>query len=129
MAFLVLFPIGGTIALLRHKIGPGWLKYHIFFQLLATFVVFAAAAIQVLKWKQKKNIEVKETKTLSPRLLTHVVIGSMVGILLILQLIWAFVARRYVPWNVWYYTHITMATLILTGGLANLYIGWRLAHG
>lgn len=127
LAFLILFPIGGAIALLRHKIGPGWLKYHVVFQITATLIVFIAAAIQIVKWKRNKKIEVKEEhvqkRTLSPILLTHIVVGSMVGLLLIIQIVWAYFARRFVPWDIWYRIHVALAVLIVGGGISNLVIG------
>lgn len=138
LAFLVLFPIGGAIAMFRHKIGPGWLRYHVFFQVTATLVVFFAAGIQVYKWSQKKKIEYTEggeegaepvKRAIPPMLMAHIVLGSMVGILLIIQLLWAFFARRYIAWHVWYYIHVTLAVFILAGGLGNLFIGYKVAHG
>jgi hypothetical protein len=79
--------------------------------------VFAAIAIQIMK---RKN---KDTSALP---LTHIIIGSIVCLLLIVQIFWAYTARQFVSWNVWYYTHITMAVLIVGGGIANIIIGTTL---
>ncbi len=128
IAFLVLFPIGGAIALMRHKIGDGWLKYHVFFQLTATLVVFTAIGVQLVKWKRKRK-ENTPKQPMSPILMTHIVIGSIVSFLLVSQILWAYIGRKIAPWDVWYYTHMTMAVLIVGGGIANLVVGTVLAHG
>lgn len=128
IAFLVLFPIGGLIALLRRNIGPGWVKYHVFFQLLATFTVFAAGGVQLYKWYlrslERKDEATKTTRKLSKKLLTHIILGSVVSVLLLIQIIWAYFGRRFVEWTIWYNIHIALASLILSGGIANLWLGW-----
>lgn len=133
IAFLVLFPIGGAIALFRHKIGDGWLKYHVFFQLLATCVVYAAIGVQLYKWhlrkQQQSPKEQKKPIKFSPLLLTHVILGSIVSGVILLQIIWAYVGRRYVFWTTWYYVHVALACVIVVGGITNLYLGHKITHG
>lgn len=125
VAFLLLLPIGVAIAVLRHHIGPGWLKYHVFFQLLATLVVFTASGLQFYKWYQRrKESRAAPKRTISPKLLTHIVLGSTVTVLLILQVFWAYLGRRYFEWMTWYYVHVALASIIILGGLTNLWIGW-----
>lgn len=128
IAFLLLFPIGGLVAVMRRHIGPGWYKYHVIFQLLATFTVFAAVGVQLYKWHLRRGTNVATKKTPSTKMITHVLLGSAVSILLIIQLLWAFFGRRWVEWMTWYNVHVALAAVILAGGISNLWLGWQLHH-
>lgn len=130
IAFLVVLPIGALIAILRRQIGEGWLKYHVAFQLTGVAIVFIAGGIQLYKWHlQRKNApkdaEAPPTKRkLSPKILIHIILGSLVSLVLIVQLFWAFLGRRYFEWMTWYYVHVALSSFIIAGGVTNLWIGW-----
>lgn len=114
LAFFVLFPIGAVIAIARHHIGDGWLKYHVFFQLFATITVLMAVALQFVKRRKR------DTK--DPKMLSHIALGSAVTLLLILQVMWAFFGRHLTDWMTWYRIHIALATIIFVGGVTNILI-------
>lgn len=121
LAFLVLFPIGGLIALLRNSIGPKWLIYHIFFQVTAAFCVFVGAALAAYAGKKKRE----NTKDKHPFVNTlHIWIGRIIVTLLFLQLLWAFIARHFVSPAIWYLAHVTMATFIILGGFTQIFLAY-----
>lgn len=117
VAFLILFPIGGIIAIFRNQIGGQWLKYHIFFQILASILVFTAVGIQLYN---RKN-HMQNHSHISPKFY-HVLIGITIVLLLIFQIFWAFLGRRVVSWTIWYYIHVTLAALIIIGGITNILV-------
>lgn len=122
IAFLVLFPIGGAIALMRNSIGPNWLKYHMFFQLSAAACVFTGAALAAYAGK-KKDHDDKDHK--EPRVhVFHIWIGRITVTLVFLQLVWAFFGRYLVSSYMWYLTHVTMAVLIILGGFTQIFLAY-----
>ncbi len=123
LAFLVLFPIGVVIALMRNTIGPKWLIYHIFFQISAALCVFIASALVIIAEKGKKESHDHEDNKPLARLL-HVWNGRIVVTLIFLQLLWAFFGKFFVPLSLWYMTHITFAILILLGGFAQVILAY-----
>ena len=125
LAFLVLFPLGALTALLRQRIGPSWLMWHIGFQLTASIAVFSAVAIVVfLKPSKQKEEEHEENKFNK----LHKIIGPLVTLLIVMQLAWAFGGKGIVSLNTWYVLHVVFAILIVGLGWTNLYIGYRMTH-
>ena len=125
-AFLLLFPIGILIALSKAYIGNRWFILHIIFQTLGICCVFTAIALmayaQYLKTKAQ-NAKPAETKKPLP---THVIVGIIIVILIILQVIWAVFLRHTINREIWVNIHILLAILILTLGWTNLYLGYAL---
>jgi multisubunit Na+/H+ antiporter MnhE subunit len=122
LAFGILFPIGAIIAMLRYKIGPNWLKWHLIMQLLGVAcVTVAIIAVQVAH----HNTEQKE-KVDNPHKKKHRVLGSIVVSLVLVQVIWAFFGKRLVPWNIWLLIHFFLAVGIIGGGWTNIYLAWRM---
>lgn len=153
IAFAVLFPLGALIAVFRNQIGPGWLKWHIIFQLSASvFVLIAASAIGYAVWKNwnmKQNKSVKNvvedetfTDTMKGKededasnekvgkehkfMSWHKLIGGIVVLLVFFQLAWAYIGKRLVEWNIWLLVHTALASLIILGGWTNIYIAWKM---
>lgn len=159
IAFAILFPLGALIAIFRNQIGPGWLKWHVIFQLSASlFVLIAASAIVYAVWKSSKKHKSNgdddsdsdsdedddkehfkeggkaeddkakpEGKRDEHNLMSwHKLIGSVVVLLVLFQLIWAYVGKRMVEWNIWLLVHGVCASLIILGGWTNIYIATKL---
>jgi predicted permease len=117
LAFFVLFPLGVIIAAFRSVIGQSWLFWHVCFQLLGSVCV--VAAVMVISMASKKHHN---------HTYTHRLLGKVVVSLIVIELIWAFIGRRIVPWNVWLTIHVVLATLILACGWANIYLGVKMRH-
>jgi len=58
----------------------------------------------------------------------HKIVGPIVVSLIILQLLWAFLGKRVVPWQWWYLTHVTLAVLIVCLGWTNLWLGYQMSR-
>ena len=125
-SFLILFPIGIIIALIKSYIGPNWFILHIIFQSLGVFCIFTAITLmayaQYLK-TQKPNYKKPAKNT---PLSSHVIIGITIVSLIVLQLIWAIFLRHVIDREIWKLIHIIFAILILTFGWINLYLGNKL---
>lgn len=122
ISFGILFPTGALIAAFRNSIGESWRKWHVGIQLTAVALVFAAVTIVHIgnDNDEKKNHD-------SPWLRFHKIVGSTVVLLIVLQLLWAFFARRLVDWDNWLHIHMLLSGAIITLGIANVYIGWRMS--
>lgn len=122
LAFLILFPIGGLIAVMRNSIGPKWLAYHIFFQVSAAICVFTAAALAAYAGKKKHHNEKDHKEPIVNTL--HIWFGRIIVTLVFLQLLWAFIARHFVGPTIWYMIHVTMAAIIILGGFTQIFLAY-----
>ncbi len=122
--FAVLYPLGAVIALMRQTIGPSWRRYHVGIQLVATTMLFISITLVSFAIHYTPS----SAKTDSHILRHHILIGRIIIALVAIQLFWAYLARSYLPWTVWYYIHIVISFAIITGGLYNIYIARRFHH-
>lgn len=123
ISFCFLYPIGATVAIFRDRVGECWKPIHIGFQLMASFLVFVAILLATVADRRKKA----ETKKATKLRKVHQLIGKTVVSLIILQILWAFFGRRIVSdWFVWYYIHVALSSLIITLGITNVLIAWRM---
>lgn len=131
IAFAFLLPVGSLVALMRHRIGPSWLTWHVGFQFAGVMVVLSAVTIAHFgeKTKHDDKKEEKEEKQGGDVRRAHRVLGSLVVGLIFIQLLWAYLGRRYVPWNVWLFVHAAVATLILMGGWTNIFLAIKMKEG
>lgn len=118
LVFLILFPIGAMVALLRDKIGPSWRRIHVSIQL--TGVALYLTAVSIAFYANQKRKATMQEKPLINQL--HIWIGRTVGTLILLQVIWAFFGRSWVMWDTWYVVHMTLSALIILGGITNIII-------
>jgi phosphate starvation-inducible membrane PsiE len=117
IAFAILFPLGIAFAIFRNKIGSNWFIYHLTTQTIGLLVVITALlVIYFVKKKSKKNFENKNKKI-------HEILGPIVVLLLFFQFIWALIIKKFINRFIWYYIHISLSFLIITGGLINIYFG------
>jgi hypothetical protein len=122
--FCILLPIGILIALFRSRIGNNWYTYHKHIMLS----VLIGAFIGILISLYAKDLEGEvNTHKLSTR---HGIIGVIVVVLLLLNIMWAIVVRRYVKdenskltRTMWLNGHRTFGTLILIFVIYNVYLG------
>jgi uncharacterized membrane protein YozB (DUF420 family) len=132
IAFGVLFPTGALIAAFRESIGESWRKWHVGIQLTAVALVFVAVTIVHIgdgkKGEKEEDKQKKEKQTDSRWLRFHKIVGPIVVLLILVQLVWAFLARRLVEWGTWLHIHMLLSGAIITLGLANIYIGWRMTR-
>jgi SNF family Na+-dependent transporter len=130
IAFGVLFPTGALIAAFRESIGESWRKWHVGIQLTAVALVFVAVTIVHLGDGKKEKEDDKKNKTTDTTnwLRFHKIVGPIVVLLILVQLVWAFFARQLVVWGTWLHIHMLLSGAIITLGLANVYIGWRMTR-
>lgn len=118
LVFLILFPTGATIALLRDKIGPSWRRIHVTIQLTGVALYLTAVSIAFYA-NQQRNVSTQDKPFINQ---LHIWVGRTVGTLILLQVIWAFFGRSWVIWDTWYAIHMTLSALIILGGLTNIII-------
>lgn len=123
VAFIILFPIGAMIALLRNSIGPSWRKYHVFFQLTGTVTVIIA--IISIVYAKSQSIKKKEKEENMLRKI-HKLLGPIVVTVIFVQILWAYYGRRLVEWNTWYTTHMMFSMFIIFGGISNVILGLQM---
>jgi hypothetical protein len=115
IVFLILYPLGALIALLRNQIGPSWRPYHVGIQLTASILFFIAISIVAYasygKPKKESNIRT-----------IHRWNGRLIALLIITQLFWAYQGRNYVEWMTWYYVHMSLSASIILLGWTNIYL-------
>lgn len=116
LVFLILFPTGATIALLRDKIGPSWRRIHVTIQLTAVLLFITAISIAYYLGFNR----IPEKDTLIQKI--HRTLGRIIAGIIVLQVIWAFFGRSWVMWDTWYAIHMTLSALIILGGLTNITI-------
>lgn len=119
IAFGFLFPLGIVIALFRHQIGGRWHKYHVAIQLLAVTLVFIAVTVVHLG---KRPPQIKNKTYLN----YHKIVGPSIVLLIIAQLLLAFLGHQIIEGPAWLYIHMTLAAFISTLGLLNIYLGWSM---
>ena len=120
IAFGVLFPLGALIALFRDSVGDSWRKYHVIIQLAATIMVFAA--VTVVHMGDPKDRPKMDASALK----YHKIIGPTVVLLIVAQLLWAFKGRDLVEYVTWLNIHMVLSASIITLGLTNIYLGWKM---
>jgi phosphate starvation-inducible membrane PsiE len=121
IAFAILFPLGIAFAIFRNKIGSNWFIYHVTTQTIGLLVVITALlVIYFVKKKSKKNFE-KNFENKNKKI--HEILGPIVVLLLFFQFIWALIIKKFINRFIWYYIHISLSFLIITGGLINIYFG------
>ena len=118
LVFLILFPTGVTIALLRDKIGPSWRRIHVTIQLTGVALYLVAVSIAFYA-NQQRNVSTQDKPFINQ---LHIWLGRTVGTLILLQVIWAFFGRSWVMWDTWYVIHMTLSALIILSGLTNIII-------
>jgi len=123
VAFIILFPIGAIIALLRNSIGPSWKKYHVFFQLTGTVTVILA--IISIVYAKSQSIKKKEKEENMLRKI-HKILGPIVISIVFIQILWAFYGRKIVEWNTWYTIHMIFSMIIIIGGISNVLLGLQM---
>lgn len=121
IAFLILFPIGAMIALFRDKVGSNWKLFHVGTQIIAICVVIAAyIVIKYAKSKQKNKKH--NDKDLINKI--HITIGYTIGILIAIQVAWAYLGKRIVDWSIWYTIHMILSACIIVGGIINIIVAY-----
>lgn len=121
IAFLILFPIGAMIALFRDKVGSNWKLFHVGTQIIAICVVIAAyIVIKYAKSKQKNKKH--NDKDLINKI--HITIGYTIGILIAIQVAWAYLGKRIVDWSTWYTIHMILSACIIVGGIINIIVAY-----
>jgi hypothetical protein len=118
LAFLVVFPLGALVAVFRHSIGPGWKTVHVALQLFGAGLVFIAAGL--MAWRPNKKESSKPVPTF------HRALGKTVVVLIVVQLLWAFMGRRLVDWTVWLWIHGLLSAAILITGWTNVYLAYQM---
>ena len=124
ITFYILLPIGMTFAIFRSKIGKNWYTYHKHTMLTVLLLAFIGISISLYA----KDLEgEKNIHSLSTR---HGLVGILLVILLLLNITWAIVIRRYVKdegsWltrPMWLNGHRVLGTLIVITLVYNLYLG------
>ena len=125
IAFVILFPIGATIAWFRESIGPSWKGYHIFFQLTGAFTVFVAIlSILYAKSQSEKKKSEEQKENIFRKI--HKILGPIVVTVVFVQILWAFYGRHYVEWMTWYQIHILFSLVIIIGGISNVLLGLQM---
>ena len=120
LAFAVLFPVGALVALFRQNIGDRWRKIHVTIQLIAVACVFVAVTIVHLGASSHPKTDTSLVKY-------HRIIGPTVVFLICLQLLWAVYGKHAVDdWNTWLRIHMINSVCIISLGLVNMYIGWKM---
>jgi hypothetical protein len=119
IAFFVLFPLGALIAYFREHVGSNWKVFHVSIQLLATLLVFSAVIIVISIKKGNKQDKPIINKV-------HTKLGPLIVLVIIIQLVWAFLGRKLVDWTTWYNTHMILSGLIITGGITNVILGMKM---
>jgi hypothetical protein len=124
ITFYILLPIGMTFAIFRSKIGKNWYTYHK--NTMLTVLLFAFIGISISLYAKDLEGE-KNIHSLSTR---HGLIGILLVILLLLNIAWAIIVRRYVKdegsWltrPMWLNGHRILGTLIVITLIYNLYLG------
>ena len=124
ITFYILLPIGMTFAIFRSKIGKNWYTYHK--HTMLTVLLFSFIGISISLYAKDLESE-KNIHTLSTR---HGLVGILLVILLLLNITWAIVIRRYVKdegsWltrPMWLNGHRVLGTLIVITLVYNLYLG------
>ena len=124
ITFYILLPIGMTFAIFRSKIGKNWYTYHK--NTMLTVLLFAFIGISISLYAKDLEGE-KNIHSLSTR---HGLVGILLVILLLLNISWAIIVRRYVKdegsWltrPMWLNGHRVLGTLIVITLVYNLYLG------
>lgn len=120
LVFLILFPSGAIVALLRDKIGPSWRRIHVTIQLTATFLFIVAISLAL--YLGYNRVPEKDTKLQK----THRTLGRIIAGCILLQIIWAFFGRGWVMWDTWYTIHMILSALIILGGFTNIMIAYMM---
>jgi amino acid transporter len=122
IAFCVVLPAGVLIAIFRQYIGAIWLPLHIACQLIGSAMVLVAVAL--MRMSHKDHDDDHEDKKFDP----HKIVGYTVLALIIVELLWALVARRFVPYVLWLWIHVFLAFAILAGGWLNIYLALKMRN-
>lgn len=115
LVFLILYPLGALIALLRNYIGPSWKIYHVSIQLTASLLFFIAISIIAYTTYGKPKKE-------STYRTIHRWNGRLIATLIVFQLFWAYQGRNYVEWMTWYWVHMSLSASIILLGWSNIYL-------
>jgi len=122
--FYFLLPLGIVIAIFRRKIGNNWYTYHKNIMLSVLTLAFIGIMISLYA---KDNESEKNIHPLSTR---HGIIGVILVALLLLNVGWAIIVRRYVKdedsiltRSMWLNGHRAFGTLIVIFLVYNLYLG------
>jgi len=120
--FVILFPLGALIALMRNYIGESWRRFHVGIQLtaVALFVIAISMAIYMGRKYPKKIKDESPTRKL------HKILGRIIAIIIALQLLWAYKGRNYVDWTLWYYIHMGLSASIILLGWTNITLAIRM---
>jgi cytochrome b561 len=124
-AFYILLPIGISIPLFfRKQIGQNWYAYHKHIMISVSILSFIGIMISLYT---KDNEPEKNINSMSTR---HGILGILLVILIILNIGWAIIIRRYIndensklTRKNWLYGHRIFATLIVIGLIYNLSLG------
>lgn len=128
IAFAILFPIGALVAGLRNIISErtslNWKTLHVTIQLTAVALVLCAVIlIAIAKYKntlgQRKEEDNKMKKI-------HKIIGPILLALILIQLVWAYKGKTLVEWNTWLYIHMMLSGTIITLGIFNVYVAFKM---
>ena len=130
VAFAIIFPLGGAIALFRNSLGSWWLRAHIILQTIGTLLVFAA--IVIIKWNHSHNHDSTKDVPILTELKLHRILGPIIVLLLVAQWTWAIVAKRYLSasltWDRWLAIHMILAVSIVGLGWVQVYLGIRMKN-
>jgi cytochrome b561 len=124
ITFYILLPIGITIAIFRSKIGQNWYTYHK--HTMLTVLLFAFIGIFISLYAKDSEGE----KNIHPLSTIHGIVGTILVVLLLLNVGWAIIVRRYVKdegsWltrRMWLNGHRVFGSLIVIILVYNLYLG------
>ena len=124
IVFLVLFPLGASIALFRRFIGSRWRVMHVSIQLTAITLFMIAISIAYYMGNIKNKGNKKDDDRQINKL--HKYMGRFIFIVIVLQLFWAYQGRKIVSWTVWYYIHMLLSSIIIISGITNILIARKM---
>lgn len=124
LAYLIFFPLGILMAVLRDYVGPSWFELHIIFHTLGLACTLIAVAI--IEIGEKKKSEESKNKQVSKYQKYHTSLGPVIITIVLLQFLWAIIGRKVVRRDIWFIGHITLSALILIGGWTNIFFAWKM---
>jgi cytochrome b561 len=123
IVFLVLFPLGASIALFRRIIGSRWRVMHVSIQLTAITLFMIAISIAYYMGNIKNKNTKKHDRQINK---LHRYMGRFIFVVIVLQLFWAYQGRKIVSWKVWYYIHMLLSSIIIFSGITNIFIARKM---
>ena len=127
LAFMILLPIGICMPIFKNKVGENWYTYHK--HIMFSVLIFSFIGICISLYT--KDLEGETNR--HPHSTQHGLIGILLFILVVCQIAWAIIIRRYIndsgsglTRKHWLIGHQIFGSLIVITLFYNGYLGYKI---